>query len=561
MAKKKPTGDLRKYTNRLEALRSDRSSMMPYWGELADYHLAHRGRFLTGNDNKSEPKRNTKQFNNTSRLALRTLASGMMSGLTSPARPWFTLGPSDPDMAEFSAVKEWLDKVEKLLYRIFAKSNTYNSLHTLYTELGCFATACMTVYEDFDNVIHTQAETVGSYMLGVGRNRRVDTRYREFTLTVGQVVKDYGIENCSNQVQHLWRTGATEQPVEIVHIIEPNDDRDMMSPLSRDMAFRSVTFEKNARGDQVLRQAGFRTFPTLAPRWDVVGEEVYGLESPGMLALGDTKALQLGERRMYQAVDKLADPPLQGDSNLRSTLGDSSPRPGQVYWLSSGATQGLQPIYGPNYQPRVDILMNLQNKVEARINETFYKDLFLMLAMSDRRQMTAREVAEKHEEKLIMLGPVLERLQAELLDPLIDRTFNIVLSSGIMPPPPRELQGTELSVEYISLLAQAQRMVGISALERTAAFTAQLSERWPEARHKIDALQMVDEYANSMGTAPSVIRPDDEVDEILEAEQQAAAEAQRMAQAQQQANMARGGGVEPMPETNMAQALSDAGLV
>ena len=180
---------IQKYNKRLEQLRTERCYFMDYWGELADYHLTHRGRFLVKRG--KQPKRNTKQYNNTSRMAARTLASGMMAGITSPARPWFKLGTSDPDMAERKAIKDWLHAVEVLMYRVFSQSNTYNALHSLYSELGVFGTGAMGVYEDFDNVVRCKTYTAGSYMLGLGGDDSVDTFYREYCRTAGQLVKEF----------------------------------------------------------------------------------------------------------------------------------------------------------------------------------------------------------------------------------------------------------------------------------------------------------------------------------------------------------------------------------
>jgi len=102
------------YNKRLEALRSERSTFIPLYRELSDYHLAHRGRFLTSDRNKGH-KRNTKQINNTSRMSARTLASGMMSGITSPARPWFRLGTGDTALDDLASVKTWLHEVQSIM--------------------------------------------------------------------------------------------------------------------------------------------------------------------------------------------------------------------------------------------------------------------------------------------------------------------------------------------------------------------------------------------------------------------------------------------------------------
>ena len=115
---------IKSYKKRLEALRSERSTFIPWYRELSDYHLAHRGRFLTSDRNKGY-KRNTKQINNSSRLSNRTLASGMMSGITSPARPWFRLGTGDKAIDDSTAVKQWLYQVQTTMYKIFSSSNTH----------------------------------------------------------------------------------------------------------------------------------------------------------------------------------------------------------------------------------------------------------------------------------------------------------------------------------------------------------------------------------------------------------------------------------------------------
>ena len=550
---------IKSYNKRLEALRSERSTFIPLWRELSDYHLAHRGRFLVSDRNKGY-KRNTKQINNTSRLSNRTLASGMMSGITSPARPWFRLSTGDKILDDSSAVKMWLHEVQTTMYKVFASSNTYNSLHQLYSELGTFGTAAMGVYHDFENVIWCKPYTVGSYMLGMDGQNVNDTMYREYELSVGQVVKQFGIENVSDSVKTQWEKGNTEAWVKIIYIVEPNDDRDMNSQLASDKPFRSVYYEAD-RGaqtakDKFLRESGFDENPILAPRWDITGEDIYATDCPGITALGDTKALQLGERRKYQAIDKLVNPPLQGPAAMKGKMKGSQPGPNEIIWADNANNGGLRSIY-ENYHPEVEQIKGEILNVENRIQRAFYEDLFLMLANTDRRQITAREVAEKHEEKLLMLGPVLERLHTELLDPLIDRTFNILQRNGVLPLPPPELQKKELGVEYVSVLAQAQRLVNTGAIDRIIGFTSEVAAVWPGARHKVDANQAVDDYAESLGVDPALIRSDTDAQALADAEAQAQAQAEMMARSEQMASMAKIASETDIDENNMLGATMD----
>ena len=550
------------YNKRLEALRSERSSFIPLYRELSDYHLAHRGRFLTSDRNKGY-KRNTKQINNTSRMSSRTLASGMMSGITSPARPWFRLSSGESDLDDVKAVKMWLHKVQQLMYKVFAQSNTYNSLHQLYSEIGVFGTAAMGVFHDFENVIWCKPYTVGSYMIGLDSQNISDTFYREYEISVGQCIKQFGIENVSHSVKQQWDKGNSEAWVKIVHAVEPNDDRDNASPLASEKPWRSVYYEAKSATrdgqDKFLRESGFDEFPFVTPRWDVTAEDVYATDCPGITALGDTKAMQLAERRKYQAIDKLVNPPLQGPSALKNKVNGNTVGANDIVWHDQ-KNSGLSSIYG-NYRPDINVIKEEINNTENRVQRAFYEDLFLMLAQTDRRQITAREVAEKHEEKLLMLGPVLERLHTELLDPLIDRTFNILQQNGVLPRPPPELQDRELNVEYVSVLAQAQRLVATGAVDRLVGFTSEIAQIWPEARHKVDIFTAVDEYAESLGVDPSMVNSNEEAGARTQAEQQQAAQAQAMAQAEQGANMAKTASETEISENNaLGAVMQRAGL-
>jgi len=503
--------EVKKYNKRLEALRSERSTFYPMWAELSEYHLGHRGRFLTSDRNKGY-KKNLKQINNTSRLAARTLAGGMMAGITSPARPWFKMATSDSDLNEYGPVKDWMEAVQKTMYEVFSQSNFYNTLHQLYSELGVFGQGVMGMYDDFNNVIDCRQYTIGSYFLALNEKNRVDTFYREYEITVGQCVKKFGKENCSISVQNQWDNGGSENWVQIVHVIEPNDDRDLISPLAKDKKFRSVYYEKSSKtaekDNQFLLQSGFDNFPIMSPRWDVVGEDVYAMDCPGIVALGDTKALQLGEMRAYRALDKIVEPPLQGPASMRNAGADKTLRDGEIAWVNDMTGGGLKSVY--DFRPDLNAMVAVNDRAEVRIKKAFYEDLFLMLSESDRRQITAREVAEKHEEKLLMIGPVLERLHSELLDPVIENTFYRLQTAGVLPHPPQELQGKEFNIQYVSILAQAQRMVATSGLGEFSQFVANLSQVWPEARHKFDPMQAIDQYADARGVPPSVVVSDDQ---------------------------------------------------
>ncbi len=534
------------YNKRLESLRSERTSFLDTWYDLSDFHLAHRGRFLVSDRNRGY-ERNSKQINNASRLSVRALAAGMMSGLTPPSRPWFRLSTGDSELDEYAAVKQWLHDVQKIMYRIFASSNLYNSLHSLYLEMGVFGTGAMGIYRDFDNVIRCETYTAGQYFLGAGEYGRIDTFYREYQITVSQVVKQFGLENCSRSVQDQYARGNLEEWVDIVHAVEPNDsDRDLRSPMAADMPFRSVYYEygRNKRGykgkgnESFLMESGFTEDPIVTPRWDVASGDIYASDCPGMIALGDAKTLQLGSKRMYQAIDKSVSPPLQGPASLKNKVNGNHLGANEIVWVGETG-QGLKSIYDSSYRPDINDIRQANNEAEARIREAFFADLFLALNREEGGVRTATEVLENKSEALLQLGPMLERSITEVLDPVIDRTFNIAQEAGIFPPAPDELQGKEISVEYVSVLAQAQQAVSLDGIQNVTGFAASLAGVWPEARHKVDAMQAVDDMATALGTDPKLVRSDEEAQQLLQQEQQAAAAAQQMETMAQMANVAK----------------------
>ena len=148
--------------------------------------------------------------------------------------------------------------------------------------------------------------------------------------------------------------------------------------------------------------------------------------------------------------------------------------------------------------------------------------------------MTATEVAERHEEKLLMLGPVLERLHNELLDPLIEITFERLLKAGVLPPPPEELIGVNLEVEFVSILAQAQRAIGANSTDRFVGNLGAMAQIKPDVLDKFDADRWVDNYADQIGVDPELIVGNEQVALIRQSraeQQQAAAAAEQAAKA------------------------------
>lgn len=520
----------RRHLARLTALQSERTSggWESDWREVAEHILPERLRLTAAEE--GQRRRPAKMINGAPKLAHRVLVAGMMAGISSPSRPWFRLTLPNPMLAKSSAVKEWLAEVEETLRTYFAKSNVYNCLHQIYSDLAGFGITACFLEEDFEDGIRGYVYPVGRYWLAVSARGKVDTIYREATFTVAQLVERFGLEACSTTVRLAWERGQFETKVEVGHVVEPNKLYVKGKAGSRNMRFKSCWFEKVCDHDQgYLRESGYEDFPVLTPRWGSVGMDAWG-NSPAMDAIADCRALQKNEERKHKATALIVQPPMVGPPELAAL--PTSLSPGAINAVSTAAGRFEPAVVIP--PGAVNEARITSQEIADQIARFLYADLWLALSQSD-GTMTAREVSERHEEKMLQLGPVLEQLEDELLDPLIGRSFAILNRAGYIPPPPEELQGQELRVEYISILAQAQRLLGVTSIERFTGYVTQLSQFRPDALDMLGVDEAINAMAESLGAPPGVALDAERVSQIREARAQAQ---QEQAQAEQQAQQA-----------------------
>jgi len=556
-------------------LRNERTSFRNYWRELSDYILPRRGRFFVSDVNDGQNKRSM-IIDATASMAARTLSSGMMTGVTSPARQWFKLTTSEEDLNEQPDVKAYLKDVGDKIRMTFLKSNLYNVFPTLYADLGTFGTGCIFMEEDFESTVNFISFPIGSFMIANDKRGKVSVFFREFQMTVRQIVDKFGRtnpndptfidwSNISDAVKNQYMKHQHETQVDICHFILPNEQYSPNKMESKFKRYQSLYYEKGISStnnsssyamsypDKFLSEKGYDFFPVMAVRWEVAGEDTYGTNCPGMVSLGDVKQLQLAEKRIAAALDQKVKPAMVGPTSLRNAK--ASILPGDITYLDEReGTRGFRRLFEIDFDIRE--LEGKQEQVRIRISKAFYEDLFLMLANTNRRQITAREVEERHEEKLLALGPVLERINQDLLDPLIENTFAIMDKQGILPEPPDSLAGREYTIEYVSVMAQAQKLAGIGNIERMAGFVAQVASLDPSVINKFDIEEAIEVYGDLVGVDPNLIKSKEEV-EAIKAEQAAQqAQMQQMAAASEMVNAGKA-----LSETKMDEDTALAQLI
>jgi hypothetical protein len=549
------------FTRRVGALEKEFSSFRAHYEELSDNFSPRRGRFLIDDRNRGERKHHN-IINSAGLQAARVSRSGLLAGIMSPARPWFALETLNPDFMENEQVKIWLHRVELLMRTIFNQSNLYNMAPTMLGETTVFGTGCMTQLDDFNDVARFYTHTVGSYMVAQNERYEIDTLVRQYMLTVHQMVKEFGLDRVSILVKDRWDRGEYDQWFPVTQVIEPNPNFDFDKLDAQFKPWRSVHFEpgndkgSNINQNRFLRKSGFEEFPAFVPRWSVTGEDIYGTDCPGMIALGDNKGLQIEERRKAQAIDKMVNPPLRGPASLRNSPINTMPGGSNLY---AGMPESkLEAIYQLN--PQIGELKEDIQRTEARIQEAFYADMFLAISNMDGVQPRNQlELTQRNEERLLQLGPVLEQFHNEFLAKMIDRTFAQMGRAELLPPAPPALQGQPLKINFISSLARAQRAVAVGGIERLAGFAGQLAGAKPDVLDKIDADQMIDEYAQAIGTTPNLVVPDESVAIIRQQREQQAMAAQQMQMAAAAASAAKdAAGADMSGENLLSNAVNAA---
>lgn len=524
---------------RLNLLRAWRTSWMQHYSLLETYILPRRGIFI----NTAQPTPgamargspiNQNILDPTGTYAMRRCAAGMMSGLMSPSRQWFKLKPAlvAREQAPPEAIA-WFEEVEDRLYTIMGRSNLYESAAQMFEDLVTFGTGPMIIYEDTTDIIRCYTPCCGEYFVASSSANRVETFARMFVMTVSAIVEMFGLENCPGDVQQLWQEkgGALEIEKLVAHMIEPNfaihapGAGEDAGVVPGGYTWREVYWMWGGAADRPLSMTGFVDQPHIVPRWAVTSNDAYG-RSVGMDVLPDVIQLQVETARKAEAIEKMVRPPMLASLELQNQ--PSSILPGKVTYVNSlGPDKGMRPVF--EVKPEIQEMMLDIKEVQQRIKEGFFNDLFMMLEMADKRQMTAYEVAQRNQEKLQVLGPVIERLQNEALAPAIKRIFHVMGRKGLLPPVPPVLQGVHLGIEYVGVLALAQKAAKTASLERFAATMSSMVQVHPEVSDYWDTEKWVRAYSADLFMEQDIMRSPEEVKAL---------QAQRAKQQQAQQSMA-----------------------
>ena len=438
---------------RYEELKGKRGTWETHWQQIADLMHPFDDNFISRETPGAEKM--TYIFDSTPIHANQLLASGLFSMLTSPAQKWFFLTTMDTALLAKREVKMWLDMVARVMYheinKPVAQFNT--SMHELYMEYGAFGNGILFVDETLDRRnLYFQSLPLSETYLTAGHDGSMDAMFRRYPRTVRQLNQKFGAKNLPEGIQKKTEDDKLEDVVEGIHVVVPATDYGVKSRFPYLSAYLDLD---NA---ELIGASGYFELPFMAPRFYKNPWEQYG-RGPGSTALPDIKMLQEVMRTTIRAAQKATDPPLQAPDD--GFLNPVRTTPGGINFYRAGTADRIEPIkMGSNPGIGFDVVGDLR----SRIREIFFID---QLQLQEGPQMTATEVLQRTEEKLRLMGPLMGRLQTELLGPCLSRVFGILLRQGKIPEMPEVLRQAEMKVMYTSPIARAQEQTEANSIMRS----------------------------------------------------------------------------------------------
>jgi len=532
----------KKLLKRFDRLTSQRQNWETHWQEVADFMMPRKAD-VTKTRSRGD-KRTERIFDSSPLQAVELLSASLHGMLTNPSTPWFSLRFKNSEMDDQDEAKEWLESATDVMYTAFNRSNFQQEIFELYHDLITFGTAAMFIEEDDEDLLKFSTRHINEIYIAEDGKGRIDTVYRRFKISARAAIQRFG-DKVSTKVTTVANKDPYEE-VEIIHAVYPRSDFDITKQDSSNMPFESVYIEYKS-GDE-LSVSGFREFPFVVPRYLKASHEIYG-RSPAMTALPDVKMLNEMSKTTIKAAQKQVDPPLLVPDDgfilpVRTV-------PGGLNFYRAGTRDRIEPL---NIGANTPLGLNMEEQRRSSIRNAFYVN---QLMMQQGPQMTATEVIQRNEEKMRLLGPVLGRLQSELLKPLIDRAFNILFRKNQFRPAPDFLSGQDIEIEYVSPLAKAQKSTELQSIMRAIEIMGSLANVAPVFDH-VNMDNLVRHLADIVGVPQKILKPRSQ----MNAERQQKQEQQeQMAQMQQLQQVAKAGGdIAPLAKVlpEEAKALANA---
>lgn len=505
-----------KVTSQFRDLENEQSDWKAEWQQISNYLLPGRGIYQGFSKPQKRKLTSHQVINPIAEDALYVLTSGMHGGLTSPSMPWFDLAWADDNLDMVEPLKAWLEECTIRIHAGLHKSNFYSIINSFYIEYAGFGTGCIYLGEDTGTdsaPFRFELLTAGEYVFSIGADGKPAVFMRPIFMSPRQMVAKFP-DTVSTEMKKSVENNQAGSDTINFSILEC-----IYRESYQDKAYTQYIYEVQSIGTQgtenvnsqtPLKIAGFYEFPYPFARWGTIGSDIYGV-GPGSRALSDIRRLQEMEKAFLMATHKTINPPLNAPARMR----------GKLNTLPGGYNYYANPneMVKEMYQIKFDFqgISVAVERIEERIRRNFFNDIFLVASRDPNASpLKATQVRVQEQEKMLRLGPVIERLQFEFLSPIVERAFNIMLRKGELPELSPELQQLvgSYTITLISPLAAAQKAVALQGINSFMGFLGNAAQFDQTILDNVDADEAAREYADVSGVRLGILRTRDQVEKI-----------------------------------------------
>lgn len=511
---------------RWDALFAERQATVDgVWNDVETYVLPLRGEFyIEGGDEHQVDWDRGEVYDSTAIIACKQLAAAMQANITTFSQRWFDLSFSDDDMNSDHVAMEWIQEVERAVYDALVESNFDVEIAECFLDLCSMGTTILTEEEEEDgsSLLFT-ALPLRECVFEEDSKKQGSAIYRRRWMTAIQLDDKFGDDIPDKIKDQLDSPEAGTTTHEVIFAIFPrkeNKDADtsgLLAPNARPIGYKYIL---KASSELLGEEGGYYEMPGYVTRWAKTGGSKWGY-SPAMECIADIRTLNAVKEATLEAAGKAIDPAnLTEDGTI---IGDLDLQRGGLTTVTN--IDGLRPYESGT---RFDV-SNLQIEFMTQaIRDAFFQN---QLELKESPAMTATEVNVRYELMQRLLGPVVARLKTDLLDPAIQRTFNILWRRGALPELPEGYDIGDLNIEYNGILPRAQKAEVAGAISEYVAEIASIAEVFPDILDNIDSDAMARERAILRGVPMKIMRSDEEVDQMRKQRAEAQEEAQQMEQA------------------------------
>lgn len=529
------------------------------WQNIADVLMPYAVQIVGRRDGDKAARQDQDIINDAPCRSHEACSAGLMAHITSPSLKWWGLqitnkGAATEDSEIDGEARGYLDAVTDIIASDLQRGGWYATLSlSTYHDMTGLGTAAIFMDEQRDGAVVFDGVPVGRFAIDTDHLGKVNTWVREWSATADQICErfcktDGDREKLPEKIRDALARQDVTTEFQVLHAVLP-----LKKPTPQGFMFSSTWW---LVGDQVdvLGEGGFYEFPALVPRWSVRKGDIYG-RGPGSKALGNIRMLQHYSRASIGLIDRRLDP-----AKWSTNATPLSYLPGETTHITSRSGEKVE--IGDVTNVKAEDISVAEEKIanlEAAVDQTFFGPLWRTFTDEERSNITATEILERRQERAMRMGPVLESLNGELLEPAIERRYNMLARRGALPPLPESLRGQEIRVEFISVMHQMQQMQLSTNVRSFMADVQMVAVTHPEVIDKVDGDALVDQIARSSGVKANTLRSKDELAKVR------AAKAQQQQQAEQSAHalaftegLRNVSGTDPKQLTELASTLAPA---